>query len=143
VTAVLEGAWPADVPDALREHINTCACCRDVIELAIAIRDEPSADTTAPVPGAGLVWWRAELRLRQEAARAAARPLFAATALALAVVAGGIAALVQTALPRLAREWTSAVGVAGITSSSLLTAALVLTALVVTPVAVYLALSDE
>jgi len=40
------------------------------------------------VPSAGTVWWRAQLRARQEAARVVVRPITAAQALSLAALFG-------------------------------------------------------
>jgi hypothetical protein len=55
-------------------------------------------------PAAGMVWWRAELRARHEAARLAARPTLIMQALALACAGGGAVALLQLLAPWL-RQW--------------------------------------
>jgi hypothetical protein len=74
--AVLSGGWPASVDADLRAHVESCPVCADVVMVAAAMRDEHTlACQQAQLPSAGLVWWRAELRARQEAARTAARPM--------------------------------------------------------------------
>jgi predicted anti-sigma-YlaC factor YlaD len=71
---VLERAGSGRLDDELREHISACAHCRDLFEVAAAILvDRATAIGEARLPGSGLVWWRANVRARQEAARAAVR----------------------------------------------------------------------
>jgi hypothetical protein len=73
---VLQGGWPACADAELRGHVETCPVCADVVAVAVAMQEEhTTACQQAHVPSAGLVWWRAELRARQEAARKAARPM--------------------------------------------------------------------
>lgn len=90
---VVTGQWPSRVPDELRAHVASCDTCRELAVAAHAIESE--ADATRPLtrdlPSAGPVWWRAQLRARQDAARDAVRPMTAAHALGLAALfaAGG------------------------------------------------------
>lgn len=73
---VLTGGWPSCAGDELRAHVEACPVCADVVAIAAAMQEEHTlALQQAHVPTAGLVWWRAELRARQEAARKAARPM--------------------------------------------------------------------
>lgn len=68
--------WPARCEASLRAHVNECALCADLVVVAAALlEDQESAWTEARVPPATVVWWRAQARAREEAARAAARPL--------------------------------------------------------------------
>src|ERR671932_499558 len=68
--------WPARCDDELRDHVAACDICSDLIVAASALLDDQeTAYSEARIPPAGLVWWRARLRAREEAARAAARPL--------------------------------------------------------------------
>ncbi len=63
-------------PGHLRAHVNECALCADLVEVAAALlEDQESAWKGARVPPSSIVWWRAQVRAREEAARAAARPL--------------------------------------------------------------------
>lgn len=77
----------------LTQHVETCASCGELRQVAGALLDERAqAMLEAPVPSAGTMWWRMQLRRRQEAQTAARRSLLigqAATivmAIALAVV---------------------------------------------------------
>jgi hypothetical protein len=73
---VLTGGWPACADADLRAHVDQCPVCADVVAIAAAMQEEHTlACQQAHVPSAGLVWWRAELRARQEATRKAARPM--------------------------------------------------------------------
>lgn len=90
--------WPQCVDAELLAHVDACPVCRDVVTVALVMRDEHvQACRDAHVPSAGLVWWRAERRARQEAARLAARPMTfvqvvaAACGLAAALTLAGLA----------------------------------------------------
>ncbi len=106
--AVGAARWPDRCDGELREHVAGCEICVDLVEILGAISEErDSAWDAARVPPATLVWWRAQLRARDEAIRAATRPLTAVCALAL-VLAGALAGgTVVTLLPRL-RAWAAA-----------------------------------
>lgn len=89
LAAVIQSRWPDRAEASLRAHASTCAICRDVAAVAGAIdkaREEMRA--SAAVPDSGGVWWRARLRARREAAKAAGRPITAAQVIALACAAG-------------------------------------------------------
>ncbi len=97
----------------------------------------------AIVPSAGQVWWRAEIRARQEAVRAAARPMAVAET-AVGVLA--VAALVAFAwkLWPWILEYASALrGLPALLPLQPLALSVLALLAVVTPVALYLALSDE
>jgi hypothetical protein len=110
-------------------------------ELKALFEDDASAAVQdAHVPAAGYVWWRAAMRSRAEAARAAERPLAwsqgvaAACAVGMMAAAGGafwsfageIAVLAGTSA-----RWMLPFGVAVATGIALL------------PLALYVALSDD
>ena len=68
--------WPSKCEPDLKEHVETCAACAGLLVVASALLDEhESAWAEARVPPPALVWWRAQVRGREEAARAAARPI--------------------------------------------------------------------
>ena len=68
--------WPGRCEPELEAHIRACAICGDLTAAAAALLDEhESAWGEARVPASGVVWWRAQVRAREEAARAAARPI--------------------------------------------------------------------
>ena len=77
----------------LRRSSNTCASCdvcRDLATVASAMSDLHEATAAdVKVPDASVVWYRAQVRARQELARRAARPVAAAQAAAALVGLGG------------------------------------------------------
>lgn len=89
LSATLQSRWPDRVDAQLRAHVAECAICSDVVVIASAIdgaREE--AYERAVVPDSGLVWWRAQLRARREAAQTAGRPITAAQVIAFACAVG-------------------------------------------------------
>ncbi len=85
LAAVLESRWPEQADAPLRGHVAGCPICSDLVAVAGAmteVRDEMRA--RAVVPDSGLVWWRAQLRARREAAQAAGRPITAVQLIAFA-----------------------------------------------------------
>jgi hypothetical protein len=69
----------------LHQHVALCESCGDLAMVMSSLRAERDRSRrAAPVPAAGLVWWRAQLRRRQEAASAAAAPVTIVHAITLA-----------------------------------------------------------
>jgi hypothetical protein len=86
--AVAFGRWPDHAAELVR-HAASCAVCADLAEVACALHDErEAACREAPVPAAGLVWWRATIRARADAARTATRPIGVAQSVAGACAVG-------------------------------------------------------
>jgi hypothetical protein len=110
---VSTGRWPESAPAELRRHADQCQVCRELGLAASAIGQEAeasasfnkeaeasasfnkeaeaSAEVSAsvpPLPSSGTVWWRAQLRARQEAARQVVRPITAAQMMAFAAMVG-------------------------------------------------------
>jgi len=82
--AVTTGCWPED--DGLRSHAAACRTCSDLVTLLQTLASERDRlIDQAHVPSAGLVWWRAQIRARQEAARKVAQPIAYAQGIAVAV----------------------------------------------------------
>ncbi len=74
--ALSAGRWPARCDEDLRAHVSACGICHDLVDVATALADDRDATwRDARVPSAGVVWWRAQLRAREDAARAAGRPV--------------------------------------------------------------------
>ena len=97
--------WPEQVDAALREHVAACGVCADLTQVAVLLQDErDGALAEARVPSSGLVWWRAQLRARQEATRAAERPIAFVEGLAVACGLGIAFAVLGLASPWV-REW--------------------------------------
>jgi hypothetical protein len=111
--ALQRSQWPDYCSGELREHVRHCTSCRELVEVATALLDEHHhAVAQAPVPSSGIVWWRAQMRARQEGARAATRPITVVQGLSLACAAGLLAAVAGFVSPEF-RGWMSwAVGAA-------------------------------
>ncbi len=89
LAAVLEARWPERVEPELRAHVDGCAICAEVAAVGKALEaDREILRIEAVLPDSGMVWWRAQLRARREAAKMAGRPITAAQVLALASAAG-------------------------------------------------------
>ena len=72
-----------------------CPECGPLVALAQEIRREfEHTRQHARVPTPEIVWWRAQMRAREEAARAAARPILFTQALAVAALIGLLVSVV-------------------------------------------------
>jgi predicted anti-sigma-YlaC factor YlaD len=68
----------------LREHLAGCPACRELQLVAGALLDDRTAAVAeAPVPGAGTMWWRMQVRHRQDARALARRTLLVGQAVSL------------------------------------------------------------
>ncbi len=86
--------WPERCDDELRAHVASCAICADLVEVAGALAEEnDEAMRAAHVPASGAVWWRAQMRLRQDAARTARRAMTVMQLAALSIAVGVVAAI--------------------------------------------------
>ena len=93
--AVAARRWPGR-DDELSAHIAHCDVCGDLVAVAAALRDDWDAVADQPpLPVADLVWWRAQVRARTEAARLAGRPITVVQAIS-AATALGVALAVST-----------------------------------------------
>jgi len=139
-------------------HAAQCEICRDVVAVASLLASDREMRRDVHVPAAGQVWWRAAVRARLEGAHAAARPLTWLHGIAGACAVGLAWTVAGLAWPsvREAASWLSAqalgtdsrVGdvailMTGIMQRSLPLAFLVAACLVVAPVVLYFALSDD
>lgn len=158
VAAVVGRRWES-CDEGLRMHAAGCEICRDVVAVSsLLASDEASVRHDVHVPAAGQVWWRSAVRARLEATHAAARPLTWLHGIAGACALGLAWAMIGVAWPSI-REvaswvatWTlgadSGFGdVAALVTAAVqksLPLAFVITAcLVLAPVALYFALSDD
>jgi hypothetical protein len=158
VRMVLTRRW-ADAADELRTHADGCAICRDVVSITTLLRDDRDAAMhELKVPAAGQVWWRAAVRARLEGTHAAARPLTWAHAVTGACAAGltiGAARLAWPSLEPVISSFAARVmsvspttlevveiGVAAL-QRSLPFAFAAAACLVLAPLALYLALTDD
>jgi hypothetical protein len=91
--AIASNGWPDRCDVDLGDHVRECAVCADVAAIAGPLAEERERCwNDADLPPACLVWWRAQMRARAEAARLARRPI--AMAQAVAFVSLGLAGLV-------------------------------------------------
>ena len=105
--AVTSGRWPERIDEDLRLHVAGCQLCADVVEVARALHaDRDAAMEDVQIPSASVVWWRAEIKARQEAVRVAARPISVLQAFAAASAVGVTLALLGLVTP-LAGEWVN------------------------------------
>lgn len=96
--ALATNRWPERVEPALREHVAGCGICSDVAEIARAFfEDREVAHAEAVVPSASGIWWRSQIRAREESARLAARPIAIVQAVATICVAAISLAAAPTA----------------------------------------------
>ena len=158
VAAVLSRRWDA-AEEGLKQHAEGCEICRDVVAVATLLSaDQERSRYTVHVPAAGQVWWRSAIRARLEGAQAAARPMTwlhgiaGACALGLAVavismawtsIRGMAAWLAAQALPADLGVGNIASLMTAVVQRSLPLAFVVAACIVLAPVALYLAFSDD
>jgi hypothetical protein len=140
--------------------VASCGICADLVEVATALLDDrEQAWREAHVPPSGVVWWRAQLRAREDAARAAGRPLAFIQGIAASVALWLVVTLLRAVPPAELAAWRAWAGglvpsvtitmadvasllhVAGIVPIGILC---VLAAwLMLAPIAIYFAVVDE
>jgi hypothetical protein len=117
-----------------------CSECGPLVALAEEIRREfEHTRQNARIPTPEIVWWRAQMRAREEAARAAARPILFTQALAVAALIG----LLVSVVGRLTLPVMSWAGVPDLPSRLPLVAIAAVCWLVVAPAALYFAFSRD
>jgi hypothetical protein len=90
LSLVTSGRWVSRAADDLRAHAAGCSVCAELALVAEAIdHDTNLARADVPeLPSSGTVWWRAQLRARQDAVRESGRPITVAHGMLLAVAGG-------------------------------------------------------
>ena len=119
-----------------------CPQCGPLVALAQQIREEfEHTAHQARVPTPEIVWWRAQMRAREEAARKAARPILFTQALAVAALIGLLVSLAgRLTLPALSFLELSPLPATLPVFYIVIGAAF---CLVIAPIAVYVALARE
>jgi hypothetical protein len=149
--------WPERCDADLRTHVASCAICADLVDVASALLDDHEvAWRDAHLPPSGVVWWRAQLRAREDAARAAARPLAFIQGVAASVAVWLVLALVRAVPPGYLSTWRAWLmglvpditvrmpDLARVTGAVPLSILVLLAAwLLLAPVAIYFAVVDE
>ena len=95
--------------------VEGCPSCAEIAAIAQAFTDDRNAlMQSAQVPSSAIVWWRAQMRSRREAAETAAQPITWAQGLSLACAAGILVAAVGFFAPTFmkALEWATGVSIA-------------------------------
>ena len=83
---LLDALERAFVGTELEAHVTSCPSCSELRLVAGALLDDRAeAMLTAPVPSAGTMWWRMQLRHKQDAAATARRSLFIGQAVTLTI----------------------------------------------------------
>jgi hypothetical protein len=155
--AVAFGRWPEQCPE-LVAHAAACEFCTDLVEVARALHEDREwLCREAQPPAAGMVWWRATIRARAEAARTAAQPISVLQGIAGACIVGAAAGLVTIAWRSM--HWVDRIGElavqlesrrADIAAASTFAAShglpillAVAAGLVLAPLALYITLADD
>jgi hypothetical protein len=139
-------------------HVSTCAICADLVLVGHALHgDRVSLCREAQPPAAGMVWWRATIRARADAARTATQPISVLQGVAGACIVGVATAVVGVAWQSI--HWVDRLGDiavrladrrADIAAASALAAGhglpillAIAVGLVLAPLALYLTLADD
>ena len=102
-TAVETGRWELE----LRAHAESCDDCGEVVVVSEQLQKAAAAGVPDHLPGAHLVWWRAELRARQEAVARVTRPVSLFERIGLPVVVSTPILVALLFWPALQNTWTS------------------------------------
>ena len=98
--------WPDRCGGGLRAHVAGCATCTDLVQVAAALLgDRELAWREARVPPSSVVWWRAQLRAREDAARTAARPLAFIQGIAATVAVWVVVMLLRSVPQPIVAAW--------------------------------------
>lgn len=158
VNAVLSGAWASIDDEELSVHAVQCAVCGEVAAVSALLREDAElARREVAVPAAGQVWWRAAVRARLERTQAATQPITLMHGITAAIAIGMLLAILGMAWPTIAGNVQEAKAlvtvmlpngevtgaVIGALRQSLALAVIVAAGLIITPLALYFALSDR
>ena len=98
--ALQSGRWRESADPELRSHVDTCASCTELLAIAAPLLDEHHALVReAQVPSSAIVWWRAQMRSKREAAETAAQPITVVQGIMFACVAGLLATALGIFVP--------------------------------------------
>jgi hypothetical protein len=74
--AITTGLWSGRSDDDLYDHTESCEICRDLVAvMALLQQEQADARGQAAIPSARVVWWRAHVRARAEAAQTVTQPI--------------------------------------------------------------------
>lgn len=88
------GRWPHAVPSELRDHAAACRSCSELILVTLRFQQaRAAAATKVPIQSAGALWWRAQLRRRNEAIERINKPIVGAQIFAFIVTIAAAAGI--------------------------------------------------
>ena len=98
VQAILrQGHWPEACDPEFRSHVQTCPTCNDQLLVLHAFHAaRAQAMQAAGVDHPNLLWWRAQLRRRNDALKRVGRPITRAQIFALCISILAAAALLRS-----------------------------------------------
>jgi predicted anti-sigma-YlaC factor YlaD len=136
VRAIEARHWPERCDEELRAHAASCADCADLVDVATALtEDREETMHAAQLPPSGAVWYRAQLRVRQDAARSVRRVISVVQAAAVLIALVAVFVIARPGIPIMnwnwAMNWTLPIILA--LASPLLLA----------PLAVYIAVTED
>jgi len=80
------GHWEHACAPELRDHVSACRACSDLVLVSTAFQSaRADSASTASIGSPGPLWWRAQLRRRNETLIRVGKPLLGAQIFALAV----------------------------------------------------------
>jgi hypothetical protein len=108
VQAILRrGHWPEACDPEFRKHVETCPTCREQLLVLHAFHTaRAQAMQAARVDHPNLIWWRAQLRRRNDALQRVTRPITTAQIFALCLSILTAAALLRSQIRR-GFSWSS------------------------------------
>jgi hypothetical protein len=165
INAIVTGQWPDRCDESLRAHTAECSVCKELVDVTSMMRlDHEGLHEEMSLPSAGQVWWRAAIRARLEASQRVAQPLSWIFGISMACAAGLAIAVVQLLWSPVQLAWgTSSPGawfawfgvadfarllpalqdLAPLTITGMLVFLVATACLLLAPLALYFALSDE
>lgn len=112
--ALQASQWPHCCSEDLQRHVSACAACLDLVAVVTTLLDERRETmASAELPSSAIVWWRAQMRARQEAVRQASRPMTLVEWISFACAVGILAAAAGHARPFLTSWFSRLEGTAG------------------------------
>ena len=109
--AITARRWPDRADTPLRDHVSRCGVCSDIAEVAGAFfEDRDCARLEGALPSSSAIWWRSQIRAREEAARLAVRPMVIFQ-IGATIAAAVLAVLIAPSASTWVRESFSALGI--------------------------------
>ncbi|HEX2122336.1 MAG TPA: hypothetical protein VHL59_11895 [Thermoanaerobaculia bacterium] len=125
----------------LEAHVASCPSCSELQMVAGALLDDRAqAMMEAPVPSAGTMWWRMQMRHRQEAQAMARRSLLVGQAVTLAVAIALVVSLFGASFALELREVREVLASVRVSTPLLLAIA---TWVLIAPIAGYVAIRQK